>query len=72
MYSASQPPSPLPLWVLLVFADNGTHLLMHALRDIEAGQEITNNYQPQVIHRPDMCLHVYGDTFSCFYYCCCH
>jgi hypothetical protein len=47
--------------VLWAGADNGTHVLMHALRDIKEGEEVTNNYQPNVIHRPDMAMHVYGE-----------
>jgi len=40
--------------------DNGTHLLMFALRSIHVGEGVTNNYQIHVIHRPDMAFYVYG------------
>ena len=47
---------------LIESADNGTHMLMTASRPIKKGEEVTNNYQPHVIHRPDMSLHIYGEA----------
>lgn len=46
-------------------ADNGTHLLMYALKPIAEGEEATQNYQEQVIHRVDLALAIYGRPHAC-------
>ena len=53
----SLPSDPAPLVLL---ADDGVSVMVRALRPIKKGEEITNNYQPGVIHRPDMSLYIYG------------
>eukprot|EP00887_Chlorella_sp_A99_P005746 scaffold1.g5746.t1 len=40
--------------------DNSTHVLQKATRSILEGEQIFNNYQPGVIHRPDQSLYIYG------------
>jgi hypothetical protein len=40
--------------------DNGTHVQMSATRDIKKGEQVTNNYQANVLDRNDMSLHIYG------------
>jgi hypothetical protein len=40
--------------------DNGSHIMMKAKVDIKAGEAVTNNYQPNVLHRNDMSLYIYG------------
>lgn len=40
--------------------DNGTHVLVTALKDIKKGEAITNNYQTNVIHRNDISMYIYG------------
>lgn len=45
-------------------SDNATHVLMHAVRDIKAGEAVTNNYQPNVIYRNDMALYIYGEKIK--------
>lgn len=47
-------PLPLP-------ADDTVNVLVTAVKPISKGQEITNSYQPGVIHRPDMSLYIYGE-----------
>ncbi|KAH7617856.1 hypothetical protein Ndes2526B_g06746 [Nannochloris sp. 'desiccata'] len=41
-------------------SDNGTHVLMHASRNIRKGEAVTNDYQTNVLDRNDMSLHIYG------------
>lgn len=41
-------------------SDDGDFVLVKALETIKKGQEITNDYQPAVIHRPDLSLYIYG------------
>lgn len=41
-------------------SDDGTDVFVRAIKHIKKGEEITNSYQPGVIHRPDMSLYVYG------------
>lgn len=41
-------------------ADDTVNVLVKAIKSISKGQEITNSYQPGVIHRPDMSLYIYG------------
>jgi hypothetical protein len=40
--------------------DNGTHVQMRATRNIRKGEQVTNNYQTNVLDRNDMSLHIYG------------
>ncbi|KAL4421330.1 hypothetical protein ABPG75_010621 [Micractinium tetrahymenae] len=41
-------------------SDDTVNVLVKAINPIAKGQEITNSYQPGVIHRPDMSLYIYG------------
>lgn len=41
-------------------ADDDDNVEVRAVRQIKKGEEITLSYQPQVIHRPDMSLYIYG------------
>lgn len=41
-------------------SDDTVNVLVKAIKSISKGQEITNSYQPGVIHRPDMSLYIYG------------
>lgn len=42
--------------------NNESHVLIYAATDIKVGEEITNNYQPLIIHRNDISFYIYGKT----------
>ncbi|EFN50775.1 hypothetical protein CHLNCDRAFT_142491 [Chlorella variabilis] len=41
-------------------SDDGDNVLITATKPIKKGEEITFNYQPNIVHRADMSLYIYG------------